>query len=43
MALRAGARRHLPELSVLALRYFNPVGAHPGGLLGDVPWECPTT
>ncbi|MFJ4366622.1 UDP-glucose 4-epimerase GalE [Streptomyces chartreusis] len=29
--------RHLPELSVLALRYFNPVGAHPGGLLGEVP------
>ncbi|WP_405587418.1 UDP-glucose 4-epimerase GalE [Streptomyces sp. NBC_01092] len=29
--------RHVPELSVLALRYFNPVGAHPGGLLGEVP------
>ncbi|MEU0412072.1 UDP-glucose 4-epimerase GalE [Streptomyces griseorubiginosus] len=29
--------RHLPELSVLALRYFNPVGAHPSGLLGEVP------
>ncbi|MGX1669807.1 UDP-glucose 4-epimerase GalE [Streptomyces sp. NPDC055400] len=29
--------RHLPELSVLALRYFNPVGAHPSGLLGEAP------
>lgn len=29
--------RRLPGFSVLALRYFNPVGAHPGGLLGEVP------
>lgn len=33
--------RHLPEFSVLALRYFNPVGAHPGGLLGEVPRGAP--
>lgn len=31
----------LPELSVLALRYFNPVGAHPSGLLGEVPRGVP--
>ncbi|WP_330265540.1 UDP-glucose 4-epimerase GalE [Streptomyces griseorubiginosus] len=29
--------RHLAGFSVLALRYFNPVGAHPSGLLGEVP------
>jgi UDP-glucose 4-epimerase len=29
--------RRLPGFSVLALRYFNPVGAHPSGLLGEVP------
>lgn len=33
--------RYLPELSVLALRYFNPVGAHPSGLLGEVPRGTP--
>ncbi|MGI5404075.1 UDP-glucose 4-epimerase GalE [Streptomyces sp. CA-135486] len=26
-----------PEFTVLALRYFNPVGAHPSGLLGEDP------
>ncbi len=25
------------ELSVAALRYFNPVGAHPSGVIGEVP------
>ncbi len=25
------------DLSVLALRYFNPIGAHPAGILGEVP------
>jgi UDP-glucose 4-epimerase len=30
-----------PELAVLALRYFNPVGAHPGGLLGEDPRGVP--
>ncbi|MFI1445090.1 UDP-glucose 4-epimerase GalE [Streptomyces fructofermentans] len=33
--------RHLPELRVLALRYFNPVGAHPSGLLGEDPRGVP--
>ncbi|MEU8677918.1 UDP-glucose 4-epimerase GalE [Streptomyces sp. NPDC048560] len=33
--------RRIPELSVLALRYFNPVGAHPSGLLGEVPRGVP--
>jgi len=30
-----------PELSVTALRYFNPIGAHPGGQLGEVPTGVP--
>ncbi|MEU6881497.1 UDP-glucose 4-epimerase GalE [Streptomyces sp. NPDC046712] len=33
--------QYVPELSVLALRYFNPVGAHPSGLLGEVPNGVP--
>ena len=32
--------RH-PELRVLALRYFNPIGAHPSGLLGEDPLGLP--
>lgn len=28
-------------LSVILLRYFNPVGAHPSGLLGEQPMESP--
>ncbi|MGW0336753.1 UDP-glucose 4-epimerase GalE [Streptomyces sp. NPDC003011] len=32
---------HLTDLKVLALRYFNPVGAHPGGLLGEDPQGVP--
>ena len=32
--------RH-PELRVLALRYFNPVGAHESGLLGEDPRGVP--
>ncbi|MCF4136662.1 UDP-glucose 4-epimerase GalE [Streptomyces sp. Tue 6430] len=32
---------HEPRLKVLALRYFNPVGAHPGGLLGEDPQGVP--
>ncbi|WP_267245433.1 UDP-glucose 4-epimerase GalE [Streptomyces sp. PR69] len=39
--LLADACRHQPELSVLALRYFNPVGAHPSGLLGEDPHGVP--
>lgn len=30
-----------PELSVLLLRYFNPVGAHPSGLIGENPNGIP--
>ncbi|WP_367319402.1 UDP-glucose 4-epimerase GalE [Streptomyces sp. HUAS ZL42] len=30
-----------PEYSVLCLRYFNPVGAHPSGLLGEDPQGTP--
>jgi UDP-glucose 4-epimerase len=32
-----------PALRVLCLRYFNPVGAHPSGFIGDNPRACPTT
>lgn len=31
-----------PEWSVAALRYFNPVGAHKSGLLGESPCGVPT-
>ena len=30
-----------PEWSVLCLRYFNPIGAHKSGLLGEVPNGIP--
>jgi UDP-glucose 4-epimerase len=30
-----------PEFTVIALRYFNPVGAHPSGLLGEDPLGLP--
>ncbi|MBY6190512.1 UDP-glucose 4-epimerase GalE [Microbulbifer agarilyticus] len=30
-----------PELSVALLRYFNPVGAHPSGLIGEDPHGIP--
>ncbi|MEU9700562.1 UDP-glucose 4-epimerase GalE [Streptomyces sp. NPDC047981] len=33
--------RHAPEFRVLALRYFNPTGAHPTGLLGEDPRGVP--
>ncbi len=32
---------YVPEFSVIALRYFNPVGAHPSGLLGEDPLGVP--
>ena len=38
--LADACRRHR-DLSVFALRYFNPVGAHPGGLLGEDPAGVP--
>ncbi|MEL6535065.1 MAG: UDP-glucose 4-epimerase GalE [Bacteroidota bacterium] len=31
------ANRYGDQLKVLALRYFNPIGAHPSGLLGELP------
>lgn len=30
-----------PEWSVVALRYFNPIGAHPSGLIGEDPNGIP--
>lgn len=30
-----------PTLRVLALRYFNPIGAHPSGLIGELPIGIP--
>jgi len=30
-----------PEWSIMLLRYFNPVGAHPSGLLGETPNGIP--
>jgi UDP-glucose 4-epimerase len=33
--------RRRPEYTVLCLRYFNPVGAHPSGLLGEDPRGTP--
>ena len=30
-----------PELSVVLLRYFNPIGAHPSGLIGEDPCGIP--
>lgn len=39
--LLSEACRQLPQLSVIALRYFNPIGAHPSGLLGEDPLGLP--
>ncbi|MET7697851.1 UDP-glucose 4-epimerase GalE [Streptomyces sp. NPDC005485] len=33
--------RRCPEFAVLCLRYFNPAGAHPSGLLGEDPRGTP--
>jgi UDP-glucose 4-epimerase len=33
--------RHRPEYTALCLRYFNPAGAHPSGLLGEEPRGTP--
>ncbi|NMA60432.1 MAG: UDP-glucose 4-epimerase GalE [Firmicutes bacterium] len=30
-----------PQLSIALLRYFNPVGAHPSGLIGEAPQGIP--
>ncbi|SUB83268.1 UDP-glucose 4-epimerase [Pragia fontium] len=40
MVLRDLAKTH-PELRITALRYFNPVGAHPSGLIGEDPNGIP--
>ena len=39
--LRDTCHRHT-GLSVIALRYFNPIGAHPGGGLGEDPRGVPS-
>jgi UDP-glucose 4-epimerase len=31
-----------PEFAAISLRYFNPVGAHPSGLLGENPRGAPS-
>ena len=31
-----------PETSLSLLRYFNPIGAHPSGLIGELPVGVPT-
>ena len=30
-----------PEWKVVLLRYFNPIGAHPSGLIGEDPKGIP--
>lgn len=30
-----------PEFHVISLRYFNPIGAHPSGLIGELPIGVP--
>jgi UDP-glucose 4-epimerase len=30
-----------PECRIVALRYFNPIGAHPSGLIGELPIGTP--
>ena len=37
----ADACRRYPEFSMIALRYFNPVGGHPSGKLGEDPHGVP--
>jgi UDP-glucose 4-epimerase len=39
--LLADACARHPELSVVALRYFNPIGAHPSGEIGEDPTGVP--
>lgn len=34
-------QKAIPEFSVTLLRYFNPVGAHPSGLIGEDPRGIP--
>jgi UDP-glucose 4-epimerase len=39
--LLADACACYPDLSVIALRYFNPIGAHPSGMIGEDPVGVP--
>jgi UDP-glucose 4-epimerase len=39
--LLGDACRRYPHLSAIALRYFNPIGAHPSGMLGEDPCGVP--
>ena len=39
--IMADAARADPELSVVLLRYFNPIGAHESGLIGELPNGMP--
>jgi UDP-glucose 4-epimerase len=39
--MMADACARYPELSIIALRYFNPAGAHPSGELGEDPSGVP--
>jgi UDP-glucose 4-epimerase len=34
--------RSMPALQVIALRYFNPIGAHPSALIGELPRGIPS-
>ncbi len=38
--LRNVSKAH-PQFRVIALRYFNPIGAHPSGLIGELPLGVP--
>jgi UDP-glucose 4-epimerase len=31
----------VPEINTIALRYFNPIGAHPSGIIGEYPMGIP--
>jgi UDP-glucose 4-epimerase len=39
--LMAEACRRYPQLTIIALRYFNPIGAHASGILGEDPCGVP--
>ena len=36
-----GVAHAAPEMSIVLLRYFNPIGAHPSGLIGERPNGIP--
>ena len=40
--LLEGICKHNPDFDVVLLRYFNPVGAHPSGLIGELPIGVPS-